>query len=98
MAITTIAALATPNAVAEGATTRFTTTGPFWFYGDNLNFDDQILLYRLGPSGSYKIMTNAEGPIFLSKNPNSAYIPGGGSFSASKIAGSSTPSIGYEEV
>ena len=27
MAITTIAALATPNAVAEGATTRFTTTG-----------------------------------------------------------------------
>ena len=98
MAITTIAALSTPDAVAEGATTRFTTTGPFWFYGDGLEFEDQVTLYRLGPSGTYKPMTNKDGKIVLSKQPNSIYIPGGGSFSASKVAGPSTPSIGYEEI
>ena len=98
MGIMSIAALATPNAVADSVSTRFTTTGAFWFLADGLDSDDRIVLLRLGPSGEYKPMTGELGPIVLSENPNTAYIPGGGSFSATKVAGATTPAVGYEEI
>jgi hypothetical protein len=61
MAITVVIA-ATKDATS-GATTEFTTTGPFVLYGDHFGWAESAQLLRLGPSGEYLPATNKDGVI-----------------------------------
>ena len=82
---------------ASGAGTEFVTTGPFVLYGDDFAAGEHCMLTRLGPSGAQKPMTNKDGVILVSSNPNTVYVEAFGTFRLVKSVTSSEASVGYEE-
>lgn len=98
MSITVIAACSVAAAVPAGAPTQFVTTGPFVLYADNFEVGQNAVLFRLGPSGTFKPATNEAGGIFVSAIPNVAYIDAAGTYQIQKDATSDSARVGYEEV
>ena len=96
MAIT-VKIAATQDAVS-GASTEFTTTGPFVLYGDGFGNHEHATLLRLGPSGSYLTATNSKEVVKVSAYPNMVYIDTPGTFRVEKIKTHAEASVGYEEV
>ena len=96
MAITVV--VAATKDPASGATTEFTTTGPFVLYGDHFGWDESAQLLRLGPSGQYLPATNREGVILVGSQPNMVLVDVPGSYRLDKVATAAAASVGYEEV
>ena len=96
MAITAVIA-ATESAVS-GATTEFTTTGPFVLYGDHFGWAESAQLLRLGPSGQYIPATNKEGVVQVGAYPNTALVDVPGTYRIDKTKTVAAASVGYEEV
>jgi len=96
MAITVIEACSTADAVAAGASTEFTASGPFTLYADHFELNQNVVLYRLGPSGDYLPATNRIGTIICSAFPNRIYVESGGTFRVKKDASAATVAVGYE--
>ena len=96
MAITAVIA-ATKDA-ASGATTEFTTVGPFVLYGDHFGWAESAKLQRLGPSGQYLDATNKDGVIRVASAPNMVYVEAPGTYRIDKSKTAAAASVGYEEV
>jgi len=96
MAITVVIA-ATKDA-ASGATTEFTTTGPFALYGDNFGWAESAQLLRLGPSGEYLPATNKDGVIQVGAYPNMVLVDVPGTYRIDKTKSVAAASVGYEEI
>jgi hypothetical protein len=96
MAITVVIA-ATKDATS-GATTEFTTTGPFVLYGDHFGWAESAQLLRLGPSGEYLPATNKDGVIQVGAHPNMVLVDAPGTYRIDKTKTVATASVGYEEV
>lgn len=56
---------------------------------------DVAILWRLGPSGEYKVATNKEGTIYLSSIPNTIVIDTYGTYKVTKRVTELPVSIGY---
>jgi hypothetical protein len=97
MAITAISALASTAVVAAGASTAIVATGPVAIHADGLLANEFIYIWRLGPSGSYILLRNENGPIVLSLNPNTVYLDVANTYRLSKTATASVPAVGYED-
>ena len=96
MAITVVIA-ATKDA-ASGATTEFTTTGPFALYGDNFGWAESAQLLRLGPSGEYLPATNKDGVIQVGAYPNMVLVDVPSTYRIDKTKSVAAASVGYEEI
>ena len=83
MAITAVISDSTA-VVTPGAGNTFTTTRSFVLYGDNLVGSEYAVLYRLGPSGSYVVATNKDGPIQVKESPNMVYVDAPGTYRLGK--------------
>lgn len=94
--VVNIAAKTAAVAIAD-ATTEFTTIKPFCFYGDNFGIDEHAILYRVGPSGTLKPLTNKDGVVKVSAFPNVVFVEAFGVFRTTKSLTAAQASTGYQE-
>ena len=83
------------TAVAIGAATAFTITEPTTILADGLKVGENVVVWRLGPSGSYVPATNKEGSIVLSAVPNMAVLDAAGTYKMTKGVTEANVYAGY---
>lgn len=82
-------------AVLLADATAFTITEPTTLLADGLLVGENLIVYRLGPSGEYKPATNKDGAIVLSAYPNTALLDAPNTYKVPKPITSGEVHVGY---
>ncbi len=96
MAITkVIDGVSAAKALPAAITDAFQITEVTGIFADNFGVGENAIVYRLGPSGSYKVATNKDGAIVLSAFPNTALLEAPGWYAITKDATAVAAHVGY---